>query len=158
MRELVRRGALPVLLLAALTVVAAGLLTQPQREVDRTYELQQRLRCPTCQGVSVAESPSETAAAIRQQVEQQVAAGRSDEEVLGHFSARYGDWVVLDPPMRGTTLLVWLLPLAAGGVALAILVALPRRETSPPLPEEERARVRRELAALPPTSVADEQP
>ena len=158
MRELVRRGALPVLLLAALTVVAAGLLTQPERDVDRAYELQQRLRCPTCQGVSVAESPSETATAIRQQVEQQVAAGRSDEEVLEHFSARYGEWVVLEPPMRGTTLLIWLLPIAAGGVGLVILAALPRRETCPPLPEEERDRVRRELAALPPSTVADEQP
>jgi len=156
-RETARRTALPALLLVALGIVAWGLLAGPNPAEDRAYALEQRLRCPTCQSVSIADSPSQTAAAMRQEVEQQVAAGRSDEEVFDYFRARYGDWVVLDPPARGVTLLVWLLPVGAAGVALAVLATLPRRQV-PPLPEEERARVRREVAGMRPVTPDDEEP
>lgn len=157
MRDAVRRAVLPVLLVAALAVVAWGVLAGPGSPVDRSYELEQRLRCPTCQSVSIADSPSETAAAMRQEVEQQVAAGRTDEEVFDYFRARYGDWVVLEPPASGVTLLLWLLPAAGVGVALIVLTTLPRRNV-PALPEEERERVRRELDRLRPAVVEEEEP
>lgn len=157
MRETVRRAALPALLVAALAVVGWGLLAGPGPVVDRSYALQQRLRCPTCQNVSIADSPSETAAAMRQQVDEQLAAGRTEEDVVDYFRVRYGDWVVLDPPVGGVTLLVWLLPAGAVGIALAVLATLPRRPV-PPLPEEERERVRRELARLRPVAPEEEEP
>lgn len=159
MVRVARRAAVPVLILAALAVVAVGLLTRPAGDVDRAYALEQRLRCPVCKSVSVAESPSQTAAAMRQQVTQQVAAGRSDQQVVDYFRARYGDWVVLDPPVSGTTLLVWLLPAVALGVAVTVLVVLPRRGQAPaPLPEAERERVRRELAVLPRPEPGQDEP
>lgn len=149
MVDRLRRAAVPVLVLVALAVVAVGLLSRPAAVVDRGFALEQQLRCPVCKSVSVADSPSETATAMRQEVEEQVAAGRSDEEILDYFRARYGEWVVLDPPVRGATLLVWLLPLGALVVAVGVLVAWPGRGPAPPpLPEQERERVRRELAAL----------
>lgn len=157
MRDAVRRAVLPVLLVAALAVVAWGVLAGPGSPVDRAYELEQRLRCPTCQSVSIADSPSETAAAMRQEVEQQVVAGRTDEEVFDYFRARYGDWVVLEPPASGVTLLLWLLPAAGVGVALIVLTTLPRRHV-PALPEEERERVRRELSRLRPAVLEEEEP
>lgn len=158
MREAARRWVLPVLLLVTLTVVVVGLLTQPDRGVDRTYALQQQLRCPACKTVSIVESPSQTAAAMRQQVAEQVAAGRTDEQVLDYFRARYGDWVVLDPPVGGATLLVWLLPLAAAGLGLVVLAALPRHGVPPPLPAAERERVRLELAGRAAAGPRDEEP
>lgn len=157
MRSRVRSAVLPVLLVATLAVVAWGLLARSSSAVDPTYSLEQRLRCPTCQSVSIADSPSETAAAMRQEVAQQVAAGRTDEEVFDYFRARYGDWVVLDPPVQGMTLLVWLLPVGAAGIALIVLATLPRRQV-PPLPEDERERVLHELDRVRPIAAEEEEP
>lgn len=83
-----------VLLLA---VAVIGLLRGGPAPVDRAYELEQRLRCPVCKSVSIAESGSDTAVAMRQVVTEQIAAGRSDAEIVDYFRARYGDWVLLDP-------------------------------------------------------------
>ncbi|MGH3951238.1 MAG: cytochrome c-type biogenesis protein, partial [Pseudonocardiaceae bacterium] len=79
---------------------------------------------PVCRSVSIAESPSETAEVMRLAVAQQVTAGRSDEQIIDYFRARYGDWVLLDPPASGSTLPLWVLPFAgavAGGFALLVL-------------------------------------
>lgn len=113
---------------------------------DRSYALEQRLRCPVCQSVSIAESPSQTAAAMRQAVRQQVAAGRSDRQIIAYFRARYGDWVVLSPPARGSTLALWLLPVAGAAAGLGGLYTLLRHRSADPaataaLPEEQRRKV-----------------
>lgn len=158
MREVLRRALVPGLLLVALAVVAVGLLSQPRGAPDRAYALEQRLRCPVCKSVSIAESPSQTAAAMRQEVATQVAKGRSDEQVLDYFRARYGNWVVLSPPLGGTTLLLWLLPPAALVGGLVVLLRLPRRAPVPALPEAERERVQRELATFRPVSAWDDEP
>lgn len=158
MREVLRRALVPALLLVALTVVAVGLLSQPRGEPDRAYSLEQRLRCPVCKSVPVAESPSQTAAAMRREIADQVAQGRSDEQVLDFFRARYGDWVVLSPPVGGTTLLVWLMPPVALAGGVVVLLMLPRRTRVPALPEAERELVRRELATLTPVDAWDEEP
>jgi cytochrome c-type biogenesis protein CcmH len=118
---------LPVLALVVLgAVVVVGLVQGPPAPPDRVEALAGRLRCPDCQSISVAESDSQTARAIRDEIGRMVAAGRSDRQVLDHFVARYGRWVLLDPPRRGTTLLVWLLPVA-GLVAGVGMVAGYRR-------------------------------
>lgn len=159
MREfLTRRGAW---LLAAvlLAVAVAGVLAGRDRPTDRAYELEQRLRCPTCQSVSVADSPSDTAAAMRVTVAEQVAAGRSDQEILDYFRARYGFWVLFDPPARGATLLVWVLPVLAVVAAAALLVVAVRRPApAEPLAEDERARVYAEVRRLAADDGQDEQP
>jgi cytochrome c-type biogenesis protein CcmH len=131
-----------VLGLLAFTVVT--LLTATRPAPDRVQELSERLRCPVCKSVSIAESPSETAVAMRQAVADQVAAGRTDEEIVDFFRARYGDWVLLDPPAQGTTLLLWLAPLAVAVGGGALVWARARRtadEPVTPLPEPARARV-----------------
>ena len=134
--------ALVVLGLLAFTVVT--LLTATRPAPDRVQELSERLRCPVCKSVSVAESPSETAVAIRRAVSDQVAAGRTDEEIVDFFRARYGDWVLLDPPTRGTTLLLWLAPLAVAVAGAALVWARARPtadEPATPLPEPARVRI-----------------
>ncbi|SFO45482.1 cytochrome c-type biogenesis protein CcmH [Pseudonocardia ammonioxydans] len=141
-----RRGSVligvAVLLLSG--VVAVVLVLAPAPERDRVQDLAEGLRCPVCTSVSVAESPSDTAVAMRQVISDQVAAGRSDEEVVNYFRARYGDWTVIDPPASGSTLLLWALPIAAavaGSVAL-LARSLPRAVSpSAELSDEERDRV-----------------
>ncbi|PXY25377.1 cytochrome c-type biogenesis protein [Prauserella muralis] len=142
-RRLLQAG-LALAIVALLAVAVVGLLTARPGTPDRAYELEQRLRCPVCKSVSIAESPSETAEAMRAVVADQVAAGRSDQEIIDYFRARYGDWVLLDPPASGSTLALWMLPVAAVVIGGAVLVLLRRR---PPqdesLTSEERDQVRR---------------
>lgn len=139
----------PTVMALMATVIAVGLITAPPRPGDRTEALARQLRCPVCQGESVADSPSDTAAAIRTQIDEMVAAGRSDEEVLDHYVDRYGRWVLLDPPARGDTVWLWILPAAAAAAGLAVLVGRRRRDDAqPPVSEAERAMLRGEVAAL----------
>lgn len=149
MRSFLARWGVWLAAAALLGVAAVGLLAGARHATDRTYRLEQRLRCPTCQSVSIADSPSDTAAAMRASVEQQVAAGRDDQEILNYFQARYGAWVLLEPPVRGATLLVWVLPLLALAAGAAVLAALLRRPPPvPPLDEAQRARVHFEARRL----------
>ncbi len=57
------------------------------------------LRCPVCQALSVRDSPSETARAIREEIARRVAEGRTDEEIVREFRDAYGDWILLAPPV-----------------------------------------------------------
>jgi cytochrome c-type biogenesis protein CcmH len=140
--RLIHLGSAAVIV-ALLGVTAIGLLLGDRAPGNRAYELQQRLRCPVCTSVSIAESQSDTAVAMRRAVDEQIAAGRSDAQIVDYFRARYGDWVLLDPPARGRTTLLWLLP---GGVALIglVVVAARARRNPPPgadLSPDDRRRV-----------------
>lgn len=118
--------------LAAVVVwgVVAGITGGGER--DRVRALTSRLRCPVCQGESVADSPSESARDIAALVEQQVQAGWTDAQVEQYFVERYGAWVLLDPPRSGSTLLLWAVPLVAvtgGAVAVVSRLERGRRRT-----------------------------
>lgn len=157
MRSRVPVGVLAVV--ALLTVAALGIVLGGARTEDRAYELEQRLRCPVCKSVSIADSPSESAQAMRRVVREQIAAGRSDEQIVDHFRARYGDWVLLDPPMSGRTLLLWITAFLGAVVGVAVLVL--RRDKSPPRPElsaADRERVSAELERVRHLDEAEEQP
>lgn len=150
MGESWRRMAVPGLMLLLAVVVVTGLATAPPPPQDRATALAEQLRCPVCQGESVADSPSDTATQIQEQIEQMVAAGRTDQEVLDHYTDRYGRWVLLDPPVRGDTLLLWVLPaLALAGGAGAVVARRRRADASPgDLTDAERLELRRRAAAL----------
>ncbi|WP_216214737.1 cytochrome c-type biogenesis protein [Amycolatopsis aidingensis] len=143
MRSRLVYGGTALAVLALLGAAVAGLLTGGPGARDRVYELEQRLRCPVCQSVSVAESPSESAEAMRAVVAEQVAAGRSDQQIIDYFRARYGDWVLLDPPASGATLPLWLLP--AGALAGGAVVLFLRRRR--PEPDDELTPAQREHVA-----------
>lgn len=142
-----RRGSLAVavLTLALFTVTVVALLVSARPAPDRAQDLAESLRCPVCQSVSIADSPSEQAVAMRQVVAEQVAQGRSDAEIVAFFQARYGDWVLLDPPTRGVTLALWLLPpvvAVLGGVLVATRARARTHSGGPSeLDEPDRARV-----------------
>jgi len=68
------------------------------------------LRCPTCTGLSILDSNASFSEQIKEQVRQQIRAGKSKQEILDFFVERYGLWILREPPKEGFNLLAWLLP------------------------------------------------
>ncbi|MGH3665516.1 MAG: cytochrome c-type biogenesis protein CcmH, partial [Egibacteraceae bacterium] len=102
----------------------------PATHAERGDAVAETLRCPTCQGLSVADSPSTVAASMRDIIGEQLAAGRSPDEVRAWFVARYGEWILLSPTAAGLGRLVWLAPavLVVAGAGIALTVARRRRD------------------------------
>lgn len=112
-----RRIAIIVGLLAVLAAVAAAAVPRPETPEERVARIAAELRCPVCQGLSVNDSPSESAREMRAMIERGVAEGRSDDEIRDRFRAAYGDWILLAPPTGDPRGLIWLVPFVviAGG-------------------------------------------
>ena len=153
MRGLALPLALAALLaLAGLVAVNALRPSSPLTRAEEARQIASELRCPDCQALSVAESRTASAAAIRAEINQLLVAGESPEAVRSHFVDRYGSWILLAPSAP----LVWWLPLigllVGGGALTAWLLA--RRpppstgRTEPPPDERLRARIREEEAEL----------
>lgn len=82
----------------------------------RTNQVGSKVRCPVCQGLSVADSPSEMAVNMKEQVRELLSRGYTEEQILKYFELSYGQFVLLEPKFEGVNTLVWLLP----GIALLI--------------------------------------
>jgi cytochrome c-type biogenesis protein CcmH len=108
-----------LLALAALGAVSLLRPAAPVSQADQVAQVAAELRCPDCAGLSVADSSSQTAAAIRAQIATLIAAGRTPEEARQAFVDRYGEWILLSP----TSALAWLVPFAAVVAGMAVLVA-----------------------------------
>ncbi len=102
-----------------------------------TRSVAAQLRCPVCQGLSLADSPSELALEMKDVVREQLAAGRTPDEVKAYFVAKYGEWILLEPPRRGVNLLAYLLPAVALVGGLGVIWLALRRWTSGAPPGEE---------------------
>jgi cytochrome c-type biogenesis protein CcmH len=101
---------------------------------DEINAVAKKLSCPTCTGINVADCPTETCVQWRTKIGEMLAEGRSEQEILDYFAARYGDYVLQVPPKRGFFVLVWVLPVIAILAGLAWLVYLMRgwsRQTTP---------------------------
>jgi cytochrome c-type biogenesis protein CcmH len=99
---------------------------------SRARHLQRQLRCMVCQSESIDESRSTLAADLRRLVREQLAAGKTDQEVQDFLEARYGDFILMKPPMQPNTWLLWLAPFlvlaVAGGVAWITIKKAAARE------------------------------
>lgn len=132
-------------LLAALVLVAGVAAAQqaaPEAEA-RYYALIAELRCLVCQNQSIAESNAPLAADLREQVRAQIAAGRSDAEIIDFLTARYGDFVRYRPAFRGATVLLWLGPfvlLLGAGLAAVLFIRRSRAAPQAAPPDAERLR------------------
>ena len=117
------KGRILIGLALAIFAVALALAARPHDETnaERIDRITSELRCPVCQGLSVKDSPSQTAREMRALVEERVNEGRSDAQIQAEFRAAYGDWVLLSPPVFAWTGLVWLVPLAALAAGLALV-------------------------------------
>jgi cytochrome c-type biogenesis protein CcmH len=88
----------------------------------RTEEVAALLRCPVCQGLSVADSPATMAQNMKAEVREMLATGYDQDQILSYFERSYGEFVRLSPPLRGVNWLVWLGPvgvLLGGGAVVA---------------------------------------
>lgn len=116
-----RLGWLAIGLLAAF--LAVSVLTAPDPVEDRARLIGSQIRCPVCQGESIADSPSQTARDMMDLIRQRIAQGRTDLEILDELVSSYSGAVLLDPPLTGSTVWLWLAP----AVALAVGIALVAR-------------------------------
>jgi cytochrome c-type biogenesis protein CcmH len=143
-----------VMLLAGPALAATSpneMLPDPALEA-RARVIGQELRCLVCQNQSIDDSDADLARDLRALVRERLAAGDSDAEVVEFVHARYGDFVLLRPPVRPSTWLLWFGPLALlllGACVLAFYVRGRSRASTPaaPLGPDERARLERLLAA-----------
>lgn len=131
-------------MVALVAVIVAAVATAPNTPADRTGRLAAQLRCPVCQGVSVAESRSDTALAMQDQIRRMVESGKSDAEIRDYFVDRYGQWALLDPSGDGLGLALWVLPAAALAAGVVALMAR-RRRPGPSVGEDWRNVVRLEV-------------
>lgn len=116
-----------ILLLGSLATVAAAQTAPPSGPTGKaldelTAQVASRLRCPVCRQLSINDSQSDLAREAKGLIREKLAAGESPEEVEAYFVSKYGKWILLSPPKRGFTLLVWVLPLLAllGGGAVLV--------------------------------------
>ena len=112
----------------------------------QVQRLSEQLRCLVCQNQTLADSHADLAQDLKQEIREMAAKGMSDQAIIDYLVARYGDFVRYRPPLKSTTLLLWLGPFAllfAGGIGL--FITLRRREKSivdAPLNADEVRKVR----------------
>jgi cytochrome c-type biogenesis protein CcmH len=98
----------------------------------RAHGLEAEIKCPECQGLSVADSQATTSLAIRADIKQRIADGQSDGTIRQAYVDRYGTSILLTPQSDGISLLVWVLPLVVLGVGAAgIFFVLARNRREP---------------------------
>ena len=160
MRRLV--AILGLVLVAAMAAGGVGavepdeMLSDPVLE-ERARAISKTLRCLVCQNQSIDDSNAELARDLRILVRERLSAGDSDDQVVAFVTSRYGDFVLLKPPFKSTTYVLWLSPgliVAAGAIAVAVFFR--RRRTAPmaetaPLSEDERQRLARLIEGGPET-------
>lgn len=142
------------LIIALLWAALAGAQTARPLAADpaleaRVLEIAHDLRCLVCQNETIAASHADLAVDLRNQIREQLVAGRSDREIRDYMVQRYGDFVLYNPPVKPTTWLLW------GGPFVLLLAMLAwlwrtlrqRRAGTPPAPlsDEEHRRARKLL-------------
>ena len=148
MRRWLHIFALILMLPGAAHALAVDSETLPDPAMEaRARTIMQGLRCLVCQNQSIEISNAPLANDLRRIVRERVAAGETDDQVRAHLVARFGDWVLMRPPFRLSTLALWGGPpllLLTGG--LALWASLRRRQRSgperpAPLTVAEKARI-----------------
>lgn len=119
--------AILALLLALLSAPAQAALDASEMLADPALEARARalakgLRCVVCQNQSIDDSGADLARDLRRSLRARLLAGDSDEEAIGYLTKRYGDYVLLEPPLKPATWALWFAP--AGFAIVALLLAL----------------------------------
>ena len=157
-----------VIAMLALLQAAPAFAVQPDEILpdakleERARNLSRELRCMVCQNQSIDDSDAPLARDLRLLVRERLTAGDSDKQVMDFLTTRYGDFVLLNPPINAKTFLLWVLPaglLVLGGIVL--IVAMRRRGKSAtdsaapasPLTAEEERKIARLLDSDPRTRI-----
>lgn len=124
---LVARLRAGVTILLAAFVVFATVTAEPPAE-DRAREIGSLIRCPSCQGEAIADSPSALAEDMMALVRLRISEGLSDRQIIDEITASYSGAQVLDPPLTLETVALWLIPALVLVVGVAASVSRTRRE------------------------------
>ena len=137
------------LLCITLVLFASALAAEPDEKLAdpaleaRAEKIDEQLRCVVCQSQSIAESNAPLAKDLRVLVRERLSAGDSDEAAIDYIVERYGDYVLLKPPVQGNTYFLWLFPLfalvAGAAAAFVVLRKSPAVAAGPLSAEEEEA-------------------
>ncbi len=135
---------------AALAVEPGEILDDPVLEA-RARDISKGLRCLVCQNQSIDDSNADLARDLRVLVRELLTTGESDAEVIAFITARYGDYVLLEPPLKPATYVLWYGPVAIllfGAWGVAAFLRRRRRGgpgEAPALSDDERRRIERLL-------------
>jgi cytochrome c-type biogenesis protein CcmH len=111
-----------VAVIAVMGVTLLLLTSTRPADLDRVEEIGSRIKCPVCQGESIANSPSPMAEDMMDLVSERVTAGVSDQDIIDELLGSYSGAVLLDPPVAGSTLVLWLAPLAALATGVGVIL------------------------------------
>ncbi len=118
----------------ALVVIIVGLWPGDRAAADpeaRAYHLAISLKCPICAGESLAGSQTDLAKDLRARIDDEIAAGSTDAEIIDMFVANYGEQVLLDPPSTGWGVVLWAVPLGILAVGTVAVLGLRRKDKEP---------------------------
>ena len=121
----------PPLISSASAITAEEMLADRVLE-NRARNLSQKLRCLVCQNQSIDDSDADLAKDLRREVRAQLVQGKTDEAILSDLRAKYGDFVLLTPPLAANTMALWLAPI--GFLLLGIGITLGVRRSTVPSP------------------------
>ena len=117
-----------LLVLVSGAALAVDPTTMPTQELQQRYEaLTHELRCMQCMNNSIADSPVGLAQDLRRDVKELLIAGRTDDEIRTYMVQRYGNVILFTPPLQGSSIWVWVLPLLAAVAGLLIGIRIVRR-------------------------------
>lgn len=139
--------ALLALATPALAVDPSEMLPDPRQE-HRAQALGKELRCLVCQSESIEDSNADLAKDLRIIVRERIASGDTDQQVMKFVVDRYGDYVLLNPPFKASTLVLWIGPFALFAIGVAVVFGFYRRRAAQapslqpaPLSAEEKRRL-----------------
>lgn len=143
-----KRAAVPLILLVCMAFSVFAKDAQPASDDPvleaRVMNLAKELRCLVCQNETLADSRADLAVDLRNQIREQMKAGKSDKEIIAFVTERYGKFILFRPPMDPTTYLLWFGPfvLMLGGLLLLFRYVKQRRDliVDQPLSADERRR------------------
>jgi len=149
---------LSVVLICSAAIVVSAQLRRPVSNdppdpavEQRLAKLSQELRCLVCQNETLADSRADLAEDLRDEIRTQIRAGKSDQEIIGFLTQRYGDFILYRPPVRPKTYLLWFGPfvLLLAGLALLFRYVKRRRDMieEQPLSKADRAQVEKLLSS-----------
>ncbi len=111
-----------IVAIVAMAVALAVLVAADPVEVDRVEAIGSRIKCPVCQGESIADSPAQMAEDMMAVVEEKVAGGATDQQVIDELLSSYSGAVLLDPPLSGATIWVWIAPVAVAIAGIGVIL------------------------------------
>jgi cytochrome c-type biogenesis protein CcmH len=133
MSEKVRSAVAVGVSAVAFAFILLGLSSGPSAEAspeDRIESLSASIRCPFCNGESLADSQANVAADYRSLIAEQVEAGMTDEEIIDEFAANFGDSFILDTSTSPWSIALWVIPVTALLIGTLVVVMMKRKAAS----------------------------